>query len=301
MSFCEIAYSQPGGFEGLGLGREVAQAGDLPFNDRVKGNRSSLYVDSAGGASGTPCLNHHQAIRSELGDLARHRLQALPLAQKLAVPLRKFLVAAIHTNALPGAGHPSELVVLDIRRHEIQAGLIISSIERLVQAPHDLHVLLRHRPRSIALPGGRAIALRRSRSGKRGSDETSRELQSSDRSKPPSRGRDREGEIPTASSSSTAVVTTPHSRTRTARQPAVGVRSRKRDGEPQPTIATVARSSSRTSRNTRARTWATSWRSNGSKRRSPEQRKSLRFRCASRACFASRRAVGSSCIGTRIR
>ena len=52
---------------------------------------------------------------------------------------------------LPFERHQKRRVPLDLGVEYLDQGLDVSAVTRLEAAPHDLHVLLRHRPRSISL------------------------------------------------------------------------------------------------------------------------------------------------------
>jgi hypothetical protein len=153
MSFALLP--QPGGFEGVGFGLEPAMPNDPSISQRpdVSGVRRDRLVvcpahqnEANGDDDFFPCRNEFKRLDT-------------PGRPDLAQPSHELpdaLVAVIDA----WVKGPPRRVPFDLRIKEV-IGLVIEVLEDLVlplcvEPPHNLHVLLRHRPRSISrLPRGR--------------------------------------------------------------------------------------------------------------------------------------------------
>jgi hypothetical protein len=77
-NFCQTAYSQPGGFEGLSSFEEHLAPGDLAISDPVDRPEAKLCIDAAALAvGGEKPPKENQTIRS-FGDLLDPTMEALP-------------------------------------------------------------------------------------------------------------------------------------------------------------------------------------------------------------------------------
>ena len=140
-------FREPGGFEGLPAVQESAYAYNLACADRLDG-----------GAVG---LDHGPAL-SALCDLVvkddhvvRPRVDVPLGAHVYSLPDLEVVGERSDNRITP----PSDLalidatdgrVPLDLRIESVESGLDVASQEGFLRAPNDLHVLLRHRPRSIS-------------------------------------------------------------------------------------------------------------------------------------------------------
>jgi hypothetical protein len=93
-----------------------------------------------------PVPHHHRHLISYRPELLRLHLPGLPALEDL---LNR---AAERNEAVSGSRFhgPGGIDVLDLRVHELDRSREFVPRPRVVEAPHDLHVLLRHRPRSIS-------------------------------------------------------------------------------------------------------------------------------------------------------
>ena len=89
--------------------------------------------------------NHY--LVSCCGDLPGHWAHLIPHLVSFLEVLTHSLMAAIAAGLDTGAG---ERLKLDVRVVELQEGVEVSASYRVEAFAHDLHVLLRHRPRSIS-------------------------------------------------------------------------------------------------------------------------------------------------------
>src|SRR5215216_6649543 len=136
---------QPGGFEGLGSLMEHPTASDLPVLDCVHDRAPRDHFDPLAPLHVGGVRDHdlgarpREAVRLKLG-LLKRRPELLPEGLELAM-------TAIDTLERPSGPRPVNFRIgapQGEQRHQV------ASVPRFEMAPHDLDVLLRHRPRSIS-------------------------------------------------------------------------------------------------------------------------------------------------------
>jgi hypothetical protein len=138
--------AQPDGFEGFGTVAVAAMASDLPVTQCDDGERRDPHFYTAVSASADLHAADYNVI-AVVEVLLGFKSERIPCREPLGKP-RLDLVAAT-VNLLPDRD-PGRNLPFDFRVKRLKRDLIVASIEGLVVPPHDLHALLRHRPRSIS-------------------------------------------------------------------------------------------------------------------------------------------------------
>src|SRR5687767_9305060 len=149
---------QPGGFEGFRVSQKVADANDLP-RSKVKDFSKLLTELDAGRLRGQVHVTEREDRLAEVAELLGPIGEAFP---RLAAVLPPNLSRAVMTSVgscLSLKARLDRRVPLHVGIELGQEGVQIIGIPRLDGALDGLHVLLRHRPPSIA----RATARRANR------------------------------------------------------------------------------------------------------------------------------------------
>ena len=140
-----VLLGQAGGFEGLSPREETANGDDLTVSQPSVKGELLVEGDLAAASSHLDPTEPENRIAevTDLGFLELKQVPGLPYRSETAGHLVMAPVDRSLHRRRPG-GHP-----LDIGRRvaEPQAGIVL--IPRIHPLAHDLHVLLRHRPRSI--------------------------------------------------------------------------------------------------------------------------------------------------------
>jgi hypothetical protein len=139
-----VLLRQPGGFEGFGVIDEVLPAGDPAVSKCQQVGVRLFHFDAAAAATPSQAEGDDDRISRSvrLDDL---RVMRLPGSHESLSPLPQLSVAAKGTR-LGNLGAKDHLSVVI---EEAQERIDVAFVPRLHEAVHDLHVLLRHRRRSI--------------------------------------------------------------------------------------------------------------------------------------------------------
>jgi hypothetical protein len=141
---------QPGGFEGFSLALKVLDANDFAVAECVGARTAGDHLDTSRAAGEDP-LRDHDLILPDADELLWFEPITRPRLPKEGQILAKPIATAINGPVEDRI----RIVHLDGGIEEIIEALVIGICENqvlplLVDPPHDLHVLLRHRPRSIS-------------------------------------------------------------------------------------------------------------------------------------------------------
>ena len=139
-----VLLRQAKGFEGLSVIDEVLPAGDPAVSKCEQVGVRLFHFDAAAPATTSQVEGDDDRISRSvrLDDL---RVMRLPSSQESLSPLPQLGVAAKGTR-LGNLGAKGHLAVVI---EEAQERIDVAFVPRFHEAVHDLHVLLRHRPRSI--------------------------------------------------------------------------------------------------------------------------------------------------------
>jgi hypothetical protein len=158
-----VLLRQSHGFEGLRMSQKVADANDLP-RSKVKDFSDFLTELDAGRPGGQVHVTEREDRLAEVAELLGPIGEAFP---RLAAVLPPNLSGAVMTSVgscLSLKAWLDRRVPLDVGIELGQKGVQIIGIPRLDGALDGLHVLLRHRPRSIPqLRSRRSVLLRQAR------------------------------------------------------------------------------------------------------------------------------------------
>ena len=152
-----ILLRQPHGFEGVLPLLTKAAMHDAPVTDRPHKGRAHCDLDSIP-APVIAGIRRRYLIAS-FGELVYLGPNGFPQPEELVQEgayLIKFEYAAHRADC---AGE----VELEVRVQLLERALPVSPVDGVANGPHDLQVLLRHRPRSIPQAGWRGIFARRGR------------------------------------------------------------------------------------------------------------------------------------------
>src|SRR6185295_8745018 len=147
---------EPGGFEGLLLRPVLAAPCDLPVADRVEVGVAQRQLPLRAGALRTSAAPHDRddLVLSRVDQLHRLQLGVVQQVEPLLQVGPQGVLAVDRATVIDCTlGSP----VVDVVRPEAAHGVKASLGEGFEGPAHQLHVLLRHRPRSISLlpqPGG---------------------------------------------------------------------------------------------------------------------------------------------------
>jgi hypothetical protein len=140
-----VLLRQAGGFEGLGLVHDALHPNDLLAPEGEELEVAIVALDPACSAL---------AVLDDLGqdgvargaEVCRLNGELFPLLEKAAHVIPDPIEAEKHTELWKVRPNDEQDVLIEI----VNPGSKISLSPGFVDLPHDLHVLLRHRPRSIA-------------------------------------------------------------------------------------------------------------------------------------------------------
>jgi hypothetical protein len=139
-----VSLRQPHGFEGFGSVTVLARFGDLSVS-QSEYMELVLFEGGAAGPAATDQVNSDDNAVARIDELLRLRLKLSVLED-----LRKML----HTGVAAAMRSGPPRIVRPIPPHGGRIGQLnhcreVASVERIKPLAHQLHVLLRHRPRSI--------------------------------------------------------------------------------------------------------------------------------------------------------
>jgi hypothetical protein len=140
-----VLLREPYGFEGLSAIQVRAPLDHFAVMQRQYMAHRGIDVYTAAASRASVSREHKDTIATHLDELLRYRLEVVEgrmhLANRAQHPFAAVIAALATTDLV-------RLVPDDFGIKDVEFGPS-AAVEPLVEPPHDLHVLLRHRPRSI--------------------------------------------------------------------------------------------------------------------------------------------------------
>jgi hypothetical protein len=148
-SVVSLLLRKPHGFEGLGPVVVDRSPYELSVAHGPYGGWSRLDFDPTSLAARAYLDMHENAILPDPDEVPRLHVHVFPRRQKVLEHPPNGFATVIDSGV--GADRSRE-VVFEIRMDMLEGSVQAIAVECLKGSTHDLHVLLRHRPRSIPLP-----------------------------------------------------------------------------------------------------------------------------------------------------
>src|SRR5512132_3704370 len=136
---------QPGCFEGLLSAAVIVESHAPAFSQRPHRTIDTFDIDATLASPGMNAENGDDALTS-LDELLRIPTPAFPAALPVGLPTKQSFQPPVLTRL-----RYVVVVDLDLRVESFKGRFQVAAYVRVVGTAHDLHVLLRHRPRSISL------------------------------------------------------------------------------------------------------------------------------------------------------
>ena len=152
-----VLVRQPHGLEGLIARWEQHNSGDLPVADSPQHRAGGLDLNATHSPT-TPPAYYRDHVLARLDQFFEVKVAFHPRLVPGAEPRPDPLVTAVEACGQPLACEPSG-IPLNFRVVQRMNGLSVAACDGLVNPPHHLQVLLRHRPPSIPPQAGGVVVL----------------------------------------------------------------------------------------------------------------------------------------------